>query len=317
MNHLKTFFDHFLSLAVGGFFARLAPLALLLPLGACEDVVNLDLAEGRPQLVVDGFIDNRAQSQTIRLTLTSAYFRNAPSPPVAGAQVRVTNRTTGRQFTFTDRGQGNYVWQPVTAETLGVVGDDFALSVRYQNEEFTASSRLARTATVDSITYELKQDELGQEDGYYAQAWATDPVGQRDFFWLRAYKNGRYLDKPGLINYVVDGIRNYNPAFQTSDGFPFIPPVRERITDPEAPYQPGDSVRVELLSINQDTFEFLRQTEAQMTNSGLFARPPENVRTNVLSPNGSNAALGWFCVGSVQARGLRIRELAPGARGKG
>nr|MCU0449244.1 DUF4249 domain-containing protein [Bernardetiaceae bacterium] len=185
------------------------------------------------------------------------------------------------------------------------------------NEEFTANTRLARTTTIDSITYELEQDEIGQEDGYYAEAWATDLTGQRDFYWMRAYKNNRYLDKPNLINYVVDGIRNYNPAFQTSDGFAFIPPVRDRITDPEAPYQVGDSVRVELRSINQDTFEFLRQTETQMTNSGLFARPPENVRTNIVSPNRNNAALGWFCVSSVQVRGLRIRELVPGARGKG
>ncbi|MCU0450883.1 MAG: DUF4249 domain-containing protein [Bernardetiaceae bacterium] len=74
-NSLKTLFDRLRALPPVFYLGRLAPLALLLPLWACEDVVELDLAEGRPQLVVDGFIDNRALPQTIRLTLTWQWAR--------------------------------------------------------------------------------------------------------------------------------------------------------------------------------------------------------------------------------------------------
>jgi hypothetical protein len=293
-------------------------LPVLAGLLACEDVVQVDLVAGQSQLVVDGFVNNNPTPQTIRLTLSAPYFLNAPAPTVAGAEVTVTNLTTGRAFAFTDRGQGNYEWAPRTQETLGVIGDQFALSVRYQGQEFTASSRLYRTTPIDSITYELEQDQLGQEDGYYAQFWGTDQAGARDFYWIKTYKNDRYQDKPQLLSVAADATGNFNPAFQTSDGFPFIPPIRD-VTDSEAPYQLGDSLRVEVWSIDVETFLFFQQAQAQMTNSGLFARPPENVRTNLRNRNAASPtrALGWFCVSSVQVRGLRIRELAPGARGKG
>ncbi len=281
---------------------KLLLLLFSLPwLWACEDVVQIDLQEGKAQLVVDGFVNNNPTPQTIRLTLTAPYFLNAPAPGVRGAEVRVTNQTTGRTYSFADLNNGNYVWAPRTMETMGVIGDRFMLSVRYQNEEFTAESRLNRTTPIDSITYKLEENQVGQEDGYYAQFWGTDQLGAQDFYWIKAFKNNRFIDKPSLLNYASNGTRNYNPTAQSTDGFPFIAPIREDVTDSDTPYKLGDSLRVEIWSIGFDTYEFLQQAQNQMTNGGLFARPPENVRTNIRNrnPSSANQALGCFSVSTV------------------
>jgi hypothetical protein len=54
-----------------------------------------------------------------------------------------------------------------------------------------------------------------------------------------------------------------------------------------------------------------------MLNGGLFARIPENVRTNISAQSPTNKALGWFCVSEINRRGLIIKELKKGEKGKG
>lgn len=269
-------------------------------LSACEDVVSVDLAPSRPQLVIDAFIANRNAPQTIRLTSTTSYF-NTTTPPVQGAEVIIENLTQNRRFVFTDtRQNGEYRWQPAGSERLGSIGDNFRLTVIYQGNTYTASSSLNRTTTVDSIAYEFRErPNIGDDkEGYYAQFYGSDLPGQDDFYWIRAYKNGQLITKPTLINYAFNAVRGGSGA--GSDGFVFIPPIRSRITDSQDPYQVGDEVRVEIWSINRPTHLFLEQSESQINNSGLFARPLENIRTNIVSPaNIPLPALGWFCISEM------------------
>ncbi|MCS6967686.1 MAG: DUF4249 domain-containing protein [Cytophagales bacterium] len=275
---------------------------------SCEDVVNVNLAPSRPQLVIDAFIANQNAPQTIRLTTTVPYFNTTP-PGVQGADVIVENLTQNRRFVFVDtRQNGEYRWQPAGNEKLGNIGDDFRLTVRHQGFTYTAACRLNRTTKIDSIVYEFRQrPNFGDnKEGYYAQFYGTDLPGQDDFYWIRAYKNGRLITKPNLINYAFNAVRGGSGA--GSDGFVFIPPIRTRITDPQDPYQEGDEVRVEIWSIDKPTYLFLEQAENQINNGGLFARPLENTRTNILSPaNAPLPALGWFCVSEVSAAVEKIQ----------
>lgn len=275
-------------------------------LTACEDVVSVDLAPSRPQLVIDAFIANQNVPQTIRLTTTAPYF-NTTTPPVQGAEVIVENLTQNRRMVFADtRQNGEYRWQPTGNERLGSIGDEFRLTVRYQGQTYTAYSRLNRTTVVDSITYEFRErPNFGDaREGYYAQFFGFDLPGQNDFYWIRAYKNGKLITRPTLINYAFNAVRGSGAG---SDGFAFIPPIRSRITDSRDPYQIGDEVRVEIWSVDEATYEFLVQAENQINNSGLFARPLENTRTNIVSPSGASLpALGWFCVSEVSVAKKKI-----------
>lgn len=284
------------------FFQLLAALSTAVFLSACEDLVSVELSPSRPQLVIDAFIANQNTPQIIRLTTTVPYF-NTSTTPVRGAEVFVENLTRNRRFVFTDTGQnGEYRWQPVGNEQLGNIGDNFRLTVVYQGKTYTAVSPLNRTTKVDSITYEFRErPNFGDsKEGYYAQFYGSDLPGQDDFYWIRAYKNGKPIVKPNLINYAFNAVRGGSGA--GSDGFVFIPPIRNRITDPQDPYQAGDEVRVEIWSVNRATYLFLEQAENQINNSGLFARPLENTRTNIISPpDGSLPALGWFCVSQVSS----------------
>lgn len=283
-------------------------LCLLPVLAACEDVVNIDVTPAPAQLVIDAFINNRDTVQTIRLTQTVPYFELGNAPAVAGAEVLLTNRTTGRTFAFADAdNDGTYAWTPAGPDSIGAVGHEFSLSVRHQTDTYQAQSRLERTTRVDSITYEKREAGPGDaKEGYYAQFYGTDLLGKRDFYWIRSFRNGR--NQVRLFSYATNGIGgtdNVNGA----DGFPFIPPIRESITDETAPFAIGDMIRVEIWSVTEETLDFFIQAEGQINNSGLFARPPENVRTNFANTtNPRRRAVGWFNTSAVSGLSVKVVE---------
>ena len=79
-----------------------------------------------------------------------------------------------------------------------------------------------------------------------------------------------------------------------------------------APWEIGDSIRVEIHSLNQETFLFLRQAQTQLTlgDAGIFAEPPANVPSNIIPLNAtepSEEAVGFFNVAAVSEAGHIIQ----------
>ena len=274
-------------------------------LSSCEDVIQVDVAPSATQLVIDAFINNRDTTQTIRLTQTVPYFQTGNAPTVSGATIVLKNQSTNREFVFEDTGSnGMYAWTHADSDSIGKVSDTFLLTVRYQNDVYEATSKLNWTTKVDSITTEEKEAGPGDDAkaGYYAEFYGKDSTGQKDFYWIKSYKNGKYQTKQ--LTYATNGISGHD-AQNGSDGFPFIPPVRESITSSSDPFKVGDVVRVEIWSVTEETIEFFIQAESQINNGGLFARPPENLQTNFVNTvYASKKPVGWFCTSVVN--GLQI-----------
>jgi hypothetical protein len=276
-------------------------------LSSCEDVINVDVAPSAPQLVIDAFISNQDTVQTIRLTQTVPYFQTGNAPTVSGAEIVLKNQTTNRSFVFEDtQNDGIYAWKHAAPDSIGKVGDTFLLTVRHQNDTYEATSRINRTTKVDSITTEEREAGPGDaKEGYYAEFYGRDLIGQKDFYWIKSYKNGKYQTR--RLSYATNGISGRDND-NGSDGFPFIPPVRESITLSSDPFKVNDVVRVEVWSITEETLDFFIQAEGQINNGGLFARPPENLKTNFVNKTDvSKKAVGWFCTSAVSGREVVVQ----------
>lgn len=285
---------------------------------ACQDVVNVDLKPGESQLAVDAWITDQPGNQSIRLTITQGYFDNNPAPPALGATVSISDNT-GKNYTFNDlNNDGNYIWQATPADSiLGKLGNQYTLTITYQGETFEATSEVRRVPPIDSITYEFRKEQLGNPKGQYAELFARDFPGTGDTYWVRTYKNGKFLNHSTDINIA------YDAGFSKGgniDGLTFITPIREGINplyqnkddknklDP--PYAVGDTIRVEIYSITEDAFDFLSEVQTQLNNSGLFAVPISNVSTNLINknPNSKVKAVGFFGASAVSMKQGMIGE---------
>jgi hypothetical protein len=267
---------------------------------SCEDVIQVKLDEGDPIITIDAFVNDMRSPQKVRLTFTNGYFIQTPNSPVTGATVKVKDLTSGLEYNFTDNNDGNYVFNLNATDTLGRVGHNYELTVTHQGNVFTSTTRMNRTAQVDSIISEFKEGGgfADTDPGYDMSFLGFDIPGDTiDYYWIKSYRNGIFFNKGGDINICADG------AFGNgADGFPFIPPIAQGITPFGERFQKNDVCRVEIHSINLETYNFLTQVQTQTTNTGLFATSPENVKTNIKSSSEKIKVVGWFCMSAVGFR---------------
>ncbi len=269
---------------------------------SCQKVIEVKLDEGTSQFVVDAFINDNRTPQLIRLTKTAAYFNNTKATPATGAIVKITDNQNNT-YTFVDaNNDGNYTWTPSATDTLVRAFNQFNLSIIYNGETYFSNSTAFPVPPIDSVRYREEKESPGTPKGYYPAFYAIDIPGMTNFYWVRSYKNSvRYIE-PSLITLSQDGAFNGNGA----DGFMFILPIRENLIPFNKPLELGDSIGVELISINEDTYSFLTQVQTQTQNGGLFATPPANVSTNIKNATSTTKAVGFFNVGMIATNGVRV-----------
>jgi len=272
---------------------------------SCEDPIDVDLEEGRSQLVVDAFLNSDTTEQKIRLTRSAEFFLNAPAPIVTNADVKVIG-PNGIQYSFNSDNQGNFVYRPSTNGQLDSIGFNYRLLLTYDGQVYTATSKLNPVPKVDSMTFAFEEAELGADEGYYTQFHSTDFPDRKDYYWIKAFRNlgPLFPNNPEFLNLSEDG--SFGSEF--TDGEPFIFPIRAAITDFDEPFIPGEVSSVELWSLNQDVYSFLQQMSIQANNDGLFSIPAANIRSNILDANGQSQeeVLGVFSVSSVSRNSIQI-----------
>jgi len=265
---------------------------------SCEDVIQVKLDKGEPMVTIDAFVNDMRSTQKVRLTYTDDYFSQKPNYPVTGASVSIKDLTSGITYTFTDNSDGNYTYSLTPSDTMGKVGHNYELTVTHQGNVYKSTSRMNRTTKVDSLVAEYKEGGglSNAEPGYKFAFLGFDIPGDTvDYYWIKSYRNGVFFNKGGDINICADAAYGNG-----ADGFPFITPIAKGITPFGEVFKLNDVCRVEIHSINLETFNFLTQVQTQTTNSGLFATSPENVKTNIKNTTSDKVkVVGWFCMSAV------------------
>lgn len=285
---------------------------------SCEEVINPELEQAEPVLVIDAWLNNAPGDQQIYLTRSQPYFENTLPTGVSGAVVNVADEN-GKVYAFVESEPGIYTWTPAGNEVFGQVGLTYQLSVQVDGEQFNAEARMGRVPAIDSITFFLQEGGQFLDDQYQAEFWSTDPIEPNDAYWIKTFKNGEQLLKPSEILTAYDAGFSKGSNF---NGVPFIAPIRRAINPFDeaddgtlkSPYVPGDSVYVELQSVTEAAFNFLNQVSIQTNRPGgfgeLFATPLANVATNIRNTNPAGSkALGFFNVGAVTGLGRKFESL--------
>ena len=288
-------------------FVKILVCGSILGLSSCEDVIDIDIQNGVEQLVIDAWITNKDENQTVKLSLSQPYFDNSEPKIVTGATVIIFDEDS-LAYPFTDvLGNGDYI---LPKEQIGFLKENkrYTLYVNYKGNEFAARSIYRPVPKIDSIAYEYFEFPFTGEDstetsGYFAQFYANDPEGEGDTYWIRTTKNGKLNNDPAQISISYDG--GFSPG-GGSDGLIFILPIRQSIND--GFYQHGDSLEIELWSITQDAYLYLQQVRQESANGGIFATPPANIPTNIFNLDNQSEvkALGFFGLSQVNSLNAKI-----------
>ncbi len=293
---------------------------------ACEKDINPNLDTPSEIVVVDAWINDKAEPQNIYISRSQPYFDNALPEKIPGATIVVFNEL-GQEYFFAENDSA-YSWVPSDSLSL-TVGMLYTLAIDVEGQRYVSVASMNRTPVIDSIEFAFEPSNgFIPVEHYLAEFVARDFEGEGDTYWIKAWKNGQYLNKPNEINIAYDA--GFTPG-GVIDGQVFIQPIQSGINpidfDPDnentalPPYEVGDSVHVEIHSIDFQGYRFLIEMQVQTDRSGgfgaLFAQPLANVPTNIVNANETSEiiAAGFFQVSSVSGLGARLDEdLAQKAR---
>jgi len=279
----------------------------LLLISSCTSVIQVSVPKGATLIVVDAFINNKPEAQTVRLTTTADYFSNAPTPALLGATVTLNDLTNNITYTFTPDGNGNYIYTPVINDSMATINHKYQLNVAYNGNNYFALSTLNKTTTVDTIAFRSTgTDAQGNYPNdtttprrFFPIFKAEDIKGEADYYWVKVYNNGVFYNAPAQMDVFQDGGYAGTDGFTIGLQFAFY-----GLTSSDNAIHKYDVCTVEILSINKDTYGYLTQLQSQLTNaqSGLFAVTPQNVKTNIQQTAGAQKAIGWFNMGASTSK---------------
>lgn len=240
-------------------------------LQGCEEVVDIDLPESEPRLVVAASIlvpqNNREASQFIRLTTTAPYF-SEDVPAATGAEVAIYD-DRGRKYVFEEFEPGYYQSDEFTPN-FDVI---YELEILYNGEIFTATESLVSTPEIE---YVEQRDGAGfSGDNIELRAFYTDPQNVDNYYLFR------FLHESLSIQIYDDEFTDGNLTFAY-------------FSDEEL--EVGDSVRFEIQGISRRFYEYMFILRSQAgTGGGPFQTQPTIVRGNIINEtNADNFAFGYF-----------------------
>lgn len=274
--------------------------AVGLALSACERVVDLDLAEGPRQLVVEARLERVLGAvsgrQTIRLSTSGPYFSNAAPPAARGAVVVVTD-DQGRRYPFSEIAtSGVYEARDLVVER----GAQYTLTIDYDGQRFEASERAMAVPPIDSLYFDKPQPgRFSGTEGVRATIDLVDLPDEQNFY---------------LWDQYVDGVRQLGPdsSFKfrivaPDDGFDGLP-IRGFQPYEGVEIKSGSHVLVRQIALSEAMYRFYFAFSDQVSNDGsIFSVPPASLRGNVRNLTApGRPALGYFYVAEVaEARATR------------
>ena len=250
---------------------------------SCEDVIDVELNDAAPRLVVEANLniwENGAMVAAVRLTTTAPFFDDNV-PYVANAQITVTD-ANGVIFPF------NYSQDGIYVSNINIQQDmEYTLQIIYDQEVYTATERLY---TVSPLEYVEQRNDGGfSGEDIELKAFFTDPAGEENFYLFEGLS-----EKGDLLNVYSDEFFDGNRIF----GYYLV-------EDLEA----GDQVRFNIYGVNEAFYNFmfilLQQTGG---GGGPFETQPATVRGNIVNEtNPDNYPLGYFRVSEVSTLNYTVQ----------
>ena len=258
---------------------------------SCTDVIDVDVPEAEPRLVVEASIDwqkgTSGNSQVIKLSLSTPYFDNLLETPVTGASVKVINNDDKSEVQFTDLNNGNYS----TENFVPVMGQSYTLMVLYDDEIYLASETMTAVTDITDV-YQTR------ENGFDKEALEV---------------NIEFIDPEGIDNYYLSKFQRRGDQFQTlfdvkdefTDGNK-MSIFYEKLEDEdsgEKEFVPGDIVDISLLGISEPYYNYIKLLIEQSQSGGPFSTIPAEIKGNCVNQSQPEKyAFGYFRLSEVDKR---------------
>lgn len=256
----------------------ITPFLLLVLLWGCQEVVEVNLDNTNPKLVVEGLITNQEGPYYVKLSTTGNFYSKEATPAVTEAVVTLADNAGNTEvLTHLSDDPGIYRADQIRGE----VGRTYYLNIQYKGQEYTSEAYMPPVTTIDSLVIRFVKGNPIKEEGHYLYFYAEEPQGETNYYRWLVYENDSLYNSPSDLLIANDAL------------------IQGRIENLELPYpfQKSDTVRLEMQSLSKKAYEYYLGLQTVYSNDGgLFSPPPVNPPSVI-----SNGALGIFRASAVEA----------------
>lgn len=267
----------------------------IISLSSCTKIIDIELNTAMQRIVIEAKITDQDKPAIVYLSRSTGYFNPEEPEKVSGAKVSLSS-DSGESEVLSEISPGVYQ----TSQIQGSNGREYYLKVEDGEDIYEATSFLPTKVVIDSLEYEysLIVTPHQTKEGYMLNCKFTDPASQTNYYTFNVVKTPidsiaeHGFGPPGRSNsriLVNDVIFNGNQSVVNMNQGGL--------------YQKGDTISVELISIDQNTYSYLDQLN-EISGGGMMfsSSAPANPKNNL-----SNGAMGYFAAEAIDKQMVLIQ----------
>lgn len=262
--------------------------SIILTLSACTDIIELDLDNVDPRIIIEATLNATDSTCEVNATFSNNFYDTTENLTVNDLSV-ILYGPEDQIYNLTQDITGKYTANNIVANQ----GDEFSLVISDNNgNEYTANAVTPGNPGPFLTLFTSFEggpppviDSAGNErKRLFALNYWLDVPNEENYYRFKIYNNGKYLNDS--YNFVDDQ-SSFSDTMQMGLSELFIE---------------FDTVRIDLLTINQATYDFYQQL-MDIQFSGMNSTTPYN-------PNGNfnNEAIGYFCIQTVVSEEFTVFE---------
>ena len=243
-------------------------ILIIFAISSCKKVINVDLNDADPKIVVDASVENGENYDghviIVKLSKSASFYDSSVPELIKGKDVYAIN-SAGKRFKLFE----NEYYYRIYIDEVDK-SDVWKIETNIDGKDITAQTTMPNYVGIDSIL-SVKLPFGPQREGYTPVCFFTDIAGEANNYRLRIHINSLY----------------YNDLYITrDDGFD-----GQQIAYPfmKLEVQKGDTVSIDLMSIDAFSLEYYK-VFAQNMGGGGFSAAPGNPITNIVGED----AIGIF-----------------------
>lgn len=253
---------------------------IALALNACEKVIDIDLKDAKPIIVIEANVIDDFVAQKVKITQTKPFTEDNSVKPILNATVVLKDLTLNKTYTFNvPDATGTYS----SEKFKGTAGHTYELKIQSDNQEYIARSTMPRKVALDSLSVS-EISFFGNTQKYLKVNYADPGEYQNQYRYVLtvndALVKGYYVDSDRFNNgkYIANTIFTDEPELKT-----------------------GDTIKVEFQCIDMNIYRYFFAI-SQISGNGGPPTAPSNPDSNF-----SNGALGFFSAHTSETKTAIIK----------
>ncbi len=246
---------------------------------ACQKVINVDINDSDKKIVIEGSVSTNVNLGSQVVVSRSKNFSNNNSLDYVSGAIVTIQENNGVADTLKESSQGIYTNKNI----VGKLNSTYHLVVNVGDKTFTSTSVMQpKVVTLDTLTVE--SFVFGGTVNKTVRPAYLDPIGVVNFYKFIQYKNEKQVKR----------------VFAFDDNITDGKVVTRPFINPDGDLKTGDTVRMEMMCVDKNVYQFWYSLEQFADGQGNSATP-----TNPVS-NINGGALGVFSAETYNTRTIII-----------